>query len=207
MFNDIIQTSFGAELHILRSTLTSATPVKGAVAPPLASAPAPVRSCIQLQVHEAMLASAVTSDGGFVRLGCLRGASSRIGFAMAHSLGHLAMAVFDLGAVDAKAMVQGALADGRVFLALHHGGRHSVLGIRLTDRMRAVFEESLGAPPCSFTEFTEGLFGLTEALRDAAMYRQLDVDPLKLRSIRLSVCLPDAEGAPHIELTRLVDIH
>lgn len=204
MFNNTIQTSFGAELRILPSTLTSATPPLAAAG--LAS-PAEPRRCIQLQVDAAMLGSTVDAAGGFARLGCLRGASSRIGFALAHAPGHLAMAVYDLGTPEAKAMVRAALAEGHLYLALHNDDRRSVIRLRITERMRTVFEESLGAPPCSFAEFSEGLSGLTQALRDTAMYRQLDVDPLRLRSIRLSVCVPDAEQAPHVELARLTDIH
>lgn len=204
MFNDTIRTSFGAELHILPSTLTSATPALSAAG---LESPAEPHRCIQLQVDAAMLGSFADAAGGFARLGCLRGTSSRIGFALAHEPGHLAMAVYDLGAPEAKAMVQSALAQGHLYLALSNEDRRSVIRLRITQRMRAVFEESLGAPPCSVAEFSEGLSGLTHALLDTAVYRQLDVDPLTLRSIRLSVCLPDAEPAPHVELTRLTDIH
>lgn len=204
MFNDTIRTTFGAELRILPSTLTSATPAATAAG---LESPAELRRCIQLQVDAAMLGSTVDTAGSFARLGCLRGASSRIGFALTHAPGHLAMAVYDLGTSEAKAMVQAALAEGHLYLALHDQDHRSVIRLRITQRMRAVFEESLAAPPCTVAEFSEGLSGLTLALQDTTMYRQLDVDPLRLRSIRLSVCLPDAGQAPHVELTRLTDIH
>ncbi len=204
LFNDTFRTNFGAELRILPSTLTRATPAMSAAG---LESPSEPRRCIQLQVEATMLDSTVDAAGGFARLGCLRGTSSRIGFALAHAPGHLAMAVYDLGTPEAKAMVQAALAEGHLYLALRADGDRSVIRLRINARMRAVFEESLGAPPCSVAEFSEGLSGLTQALQDTGMYRQLDVDPLGLRSIRLSVCLPDAEQAPHIELTRLIDLH
>lgn len=204
MFHDTIRTSFGAQLRIIPSKLTSAT-----LAVPTTGLESPVepRRCIQLQADIAMLGSTVDAAGGFARLGCLRGTSSRIGFVLAHAPGHLAMAVYDLGTPEAKAMVQAALSEGHLYLALSNDNHRSVIRLRITERMRTVFEESLGAPPCSVAEFSEGLSGMTKALLDTAMYRQLDVDPLTLRSIRLSVCLPDAELAPRVELTRLTDIH
>ncbi|MFO1340617.1 MAG: hypothetical protein U1F53_20755 [Burkholderiaceae bacterium] len=204
MFKDTLPTAFGAQLHIVPSSLTNAIPARRFAE---AGSLSGHRRCVQLQVDAAMLDGTESLAGGFARLGCLRGTFSRIGFALAHAPGHLAMAVYDLGTPEAKAMVRSALAEGYLHLDLRHQDRRSLLRLRVTERMRAVLDESLGAPPCSVAEFTEGLAGLTRELRETAMYWQLDVDPLRLQSIHLSVCLPVASDAPDIELTRLIDIH
>lgn len=205
MFQDSILTSFGAALTLRPTTFIYLPQTGDGTTQALPHADAsPV---LQLHVPQPLLKDGATQGPNLVRLGCLNGVGSRIGVAMAYNGGHFAMGVYDHGDPQAQEMMQATLKSGRARLMLRADTDSTLVVARVTDPMRRVLADCLGAAPSSFGDFAETIGGVSNALCASDIYREMGLDPRELRTVTLSVCMPRSGTSSELLVTPLASVH
>lgn len=126
---------------------------------------------------------------------------------MAYAGGHFAMGVFDHGDSQAKEMTHATLKSGRARLMLRGDTGSTLVLARVTDPMRRVLSSCLGAAPSSFGDFAEAIGGVSNALCASDMYRELGLDPRDLRTVTLSVCMPQSGASAELTVAPLAKVH
>jgi hypothetical protein len=189
LFNETSTTSFGATFTMTPTSLVcipAAEPHSPSVNGNTSAIP-----LLQLWAPDELLVEGFGQSTSFARLGFMKRDAMRIGVAMAYTAGHYAMVMYDHGEPEVKEMSQHLLAKGRAHLVLRSEDHFTLPVVTLTEPMRQSLQASIEqASPSAFSEFVDAIADTRDALQTADTYRAMGVDPLGLRSVTLSVCVP-----------------
>ena len=198
MFDQSFSTSFGVTVNVLPSTLLHLPAVKScSVARAIGASPV-----VQLHVSEEMESRYQRLSGSHVRLGSLQGEVCRIGVAISYVEGHFALGLFDHGDAQVKEMSQAALRVERFHLLFRSGGERTLVSVPLTANMRQFLTEGKLVPPCTVADYFGAASSTVKSLTQRGLYAEMGIDADTLKSVTVSVCLPNSADHSDLEVVK-----
>ena len=200
MFYQSFRASFGVTINVFPSTLLHVP--EPSTAPPSQGHAIGASPVVQLHVSKAMEARCHRLGGSHLRLGSLQAEVSRIGVAIAYSEGHFALGLFDHGNALVKEMSSVALQVERFHLLIRAGVERTLFSVPLTANMRQFLGDGQFVPLSTVGDFTNAVSSIVRSLTKRDLYAQMGIDADTLKSVTVSVCMPDFHDDSTVEAVK-----
>lgn len=193
-----LETSFGCPLQLCSTSFKTMRAMKVVV--PGGAKMLDASSVVAMAAPVAMLRAGRRNDGSNTRHGWMRNGDEMVGLSMAYIDRHFAVAIHDLGEPQAQEMARLALAEDCTRFMLCHGEEEVLVTPSLTADCRMAYQEAQVARPASFASFMRATASLTRSFTLAETYSGMGLDPALLRSVTVSVCVPQAVDACAVQV-------
>lgn len=192
------ETNFGCPLQLCSTSFRTMRAMKVVV--PGGEKMLDASNVIVMAAPAAMLRAGRRNDGSNTRHGWMRNGNEMVGLSMAYIDRHFAVAIYDLGEPQAQEMARLALAEDCTRFMLCHGDEEVLVTPSLTADCRMAYEEAQVARPASFASFMRATASLTQSFTLAETFSGMGLDPDLLRSVSVSVCLPQPTEACTVQV-------
>lgn len=193
-----LETSLGCPLQLCSTNFKTMRAMKVVV--PGGEKMLDSSNVIAMAAPVAMLRAGRRNDGSNTRQGWMRNGHEMVGLSMAYIDRHFAVAIYDLGEPLVQEMARLALAEDCTRFMLCHGDEEVLVTPSLTADCRMAYEEAQAARPASFASFMRATASLTQSFTLAETFSGMGLDPDLLRSVSVSVCLPQSTEACKVQV-------